>query len=199
MSGTDAIGIERLEALLAGEAPLTAPEARRAALLAELRSGTLHAPEALRARVLAQRPARSRLLRPVPLPRRRALVLVPALVALALLAAAVHGIVSPSPRAAAPAATAEQLAPSVKSPVAGAPAVGDSSRAKPAPARAHGSSRASRTLGSAARFLALEGLVALALLPVAAFALALVRARRRRDERRLLGATAPRRRGDLME
>ena len=37
MTASDAIGFERLEALLAGDAPRTTDEARRAAVLAQLR------------------------------------------------------------------------------------------------------------------------------------------------------------------
>ncbi len=46
MSATDAIGIERLEALLGGDAPRTGDEARRAALLGELHGATLRAKRA---------------------------------------------------------------------------------------------------------------------------------------------------------
>ena len=92
MSASDVIGSERMEALLRGDAPRTAGEERRAALLDGLRAAQLRAPEALRARVLAvapeRRPARFRL------PSRRlVLVLVPAAAAIAVGAALVHGLV----------------------------------------------------------------------------------------------------------
>jgi hypothetical protein len=198
MAGTDTIGSERLEALLAGAEPCTAAEARRVELLAELRRATttLLAPEPLRARVLAQRPARARLPRPLLSFRPRALVLVAVVLAFALGAAAVHGVVSPQPRTAAGSSSAaEQAAPTVTAPDAG------SSRTKPAPSATQGSSRASRMLRSALRFLALEGLVVIAVLVVAAAGLGLARARRGREERRLLGSgtSPPGRRGDLME
>jgi hypothetical protein len=57
MSAADAIGVERLEALLRGGEPRTPAEERRATLLAGLRAASLPAPEALRARVLASAPA----------------------------------------------------------------------------------------------------------------------------------------------
>ena len=67
MSASDVIGSERMEALLRGDAPRTAGEERRAALLDGLRAAQLRAPEALRTRVLAvapeRRPARFRLRR----------------------------------------------------------------------------------------------------------------------------------------
>jgi Domain of unknown function (DUF4349) len=90
MSATDAVGAERLEALLRGDAPRGPAEARRAAVLSELRSGALQAPERLRARVLAPAPGR----RSVALlpPRRLALVLAAAVLLVALGAAAVHGL-----------------------------------------------------------------------------------------------------------
>ena len=92
MSASDVIGSERMEALLRGDAPRTAGEERRAALLDGLRAAQLRAPEALRARVLAPapepRPSRFRL------PSRRLVfVLVPAAAALAVGAALVHGLV----------------------------------------------------------------------------------------------------------
>ena len=90
MSATDVIGIERLEALLRGDAPRTPEESARNALLSELRAATLRAPEALRERVLATAPARRRLALPRP-SRRLALVVVPAALGLAVAAALVHG------------------------------------------------------------------------------------------------------------
>lgn len=92
MSASDVITFERLEALLRGGAPRTPEEERRAALLASLRGGALQAPEALRERVLAVGPARSPR-RFVAQPRRFALVAVTAALAIAVAAAAVHGIV----------------------------------------------------------------------------------------------------------
>jgi hypothetical protein len=196
MAGTDSIGSERLEALLAGAEPCTAAEARRVELLAELRSGFLPAPEPLRARLLAQRPARARLPLPLLSFRQRAVVLVAVVLAFALAAAAVHGVVSPQPRTAAgSSSTAEQAAPATPAPAAG------SSRTNAAPSAAPGSRRVSRLHGSALGFLALEGLVVIAVLVVAAAGLGLARARRGREERRLLGSgtSPPGRRGDLME
>lgn len=100
MSATDAIGLERMEALLRGDAPRTPAEQRRSALLDELRETTLHAPDALRARVLAPRPAP----RGFALPRLRlALVAAPAALALALAAAALHGVTRPERKVATPA------------------------------------------------------------------------------------------------
>jgi len=196
MAGTDAIGSERLEALLAGDSPRTAAEVRRAQLLVELRGGPGHAPEALRTRVLEQRPARARLPRPLRSFRPRALVLAAAVVAVGFAAAAVHGVVSPQTRAAAvPGSTAEQAAPTVTPPTAG------SAPARQAVPATQGSRRASRMVGSALRFLALECLVAGAVLVIAATVFGLVRVRRSRAERLLLGsgASPPRGRGDLME
>jgi len=60
MPTRDAIGFERLEALLAGDAPRTTDETRRAALLAQLREASLDAPQALRSRVLADAPSARR-------------------------------------------------------------------------------------------------------------------------------------------
>src|SRR5260370_39649618 len=91
MSATDAIGPARLEALLGGDAPRTAVEERRMALLGELRSATLRAPDALRARVLASAPAPRRSFAPRP-SRRLVFVVVPAALAFALVAAIVHGL-----------------------------------------------------------------------------------------------------------
>ena len=196
MSATDTIGIERLEALLAGAEPGTPAEARRAALVAELRGGALRAPEVLRSRLLARATAGARRRQPLLGSRGRALLLVPAVLALALLVAGVHGLVSPSPRPAA--VTAEKAAPSVEAPASTSPALGVSSRAKQAQP-VGGSSRTSRVLRSAAGFLALEGLVVGSVLVVAGLALALARVRSRREERRLLGTSPAGRRGDLME
>jgi Domain of unknown function (DUF4349) len=91
MSATDAIGVERMEALLRGDAPRTAAEGKRSVLLGELRGGTLRAPDALRTRVLASRPEPRgfALRRPS---WRLALVVVPAALALSVGAALVHGL-----------------------------------------------------------------------------------------------------------
>lgn len=96
MSASDAIGLERLEALLAGDAPRTSDETRRADLLAQLRSTTLSAPETLRARVRATAPSRNRSFgwRPS---RRFVFVAIPAACALAITAAIVHGLTTGSP------------------------------------------------------------------------------------------------------
>src|SRR5438046_2672175 len=91
MSATDVIGTEGLEPLLRGEAPRTPDEARRHALLGELRGVTLNAPESLRARLAAPAPARRRVAAPRP-SRRLALVVATAALALAVLAAVVHGV-----------------------------------------------------------------------------------------------------------
>src|SRR4051794_15994906 len=90
MSATDAMGAERLEALLRGESPRTPVEERRSALLAELRRTTLRAPDPLRSRVLGARPEPQglRLRRPS---WRFALVVLPAALGLAVAAALVHG------------------------------------------------------------------------------------------------------------
>jgi hypothetical protein len=88
---SDAIGFERLEALLAGDAPRTTDEARRAAVLGQLRETTLSAPEALRSRVLATAPARQRSFAWKP-SRRLVFAAVPAAFALAVTAAVVHGL-----------------------------------------------------------------------------------------------------------
>src|SRR5947207_10387029 len=90
MSATDVIAPERLEALLRGEAPRTADERRRHVLVDELRAASVRAPEELRDRVLPAAPAR-RSLGTVRPSRRLALVVVPAAVALAVVAAIVHG------------------------------------------------------------------------------------------------------------
>jgi len=96
MSATDAIGLERLEALLGGDAPRNEAETRRAALLADLRGATLHAPETLRSRVLASRPSpRGSFFAQRP-PRRLALVVLPAALAIAVTAAIVHGLTTGS-------------------------------------------------------------------------------------------------------
>jgi hypothetical protein len=124
------MSVERLDALLRGDEPRTAAEARRAALLGELRAATLHAPPALRARVLATGAAQRRLSLP---PRRLALVVVPAALAVALLAAVVHGIVGssgsrPKPLSivAEPAAPKRELAPQVQGSAAAPTTVGGS-------------------------------------------------------------------------
>jgi hypothetical protein len=93
MSATDAIGLERLEALLGGDEPRTAAEIRRAALLADLRGATLPTPGALRSRVLESRPAPRR--RPF-VSRRLAFAVVPAALAVAVTAALVHGLTTGS-------------------------------------------------------------------------------------------------------
>jgi hypothetical protein len=94
MSATDAIGLERLEALLGGDEPRTAAETRRAALLADLRGATLQAPESLRSRVLEARPVpRRSFFSP---PRRLVLTVVPAVLAIAVTAAIVHGLTTGS-------------------------------------------------------------------------------------------------------
>jgi hypothetical protein len=91
MSTTDAIGPARLEALLGGDAPRTADETRRAALIGELRQASLRAPDALRSRVLASAPAPRRLRVPRP-SRRLVFVALPAALGLAVAAALVHGL-----------------------------------------------------------------------------------------------------------
>jgi hypothetical protein len=91
MSATDAIGLERMEALLRGDAPRTQAEEKRSALLGELRGTTLRAPDALRTRVLATAPVQRQgfaLRRPS---WRLALVVLPATLAIAVAAALVHG------------------------------------------------------------------------------------------------------------
>src|SRR5258706_3031792 len=99
MSATDAIGLERLEALLGGDAPRTAAETRRAALLADLRGATLHAPDALRSRVLAARPLPRRSFLSQRPSRRLVFAVVPAALAIAATAAIVQGLTtSSSPR-----------------------------------------------------------------------------------------------------
>jgi hypothetical protein len=91
MSASDVIAVERLEALLRGDAPRTPEETRRAGLVAAVRGGSLSAPAELHARVLAAAPAPRR---GVALPPRRlALVVVPAALAIAVGAAVVHGVV----------------------------------------------------------------------------------------------------------
>jgi hypothetical protein len=93
MSATDAIGLERLEALLGGDAPRTDAETRRAALLADLRSATLRAPDALRSRVLEARPVPRRSFFSQ---RRLVFAVVPAAFAIAVAAAIVHGLTTNS-------------------------------------------------------------------------------------------------------
>ena len=95
MSASNAIALERLEALLAGDAPRTTDEARRSALLAQLRGATLSAPEALRSRVLAGAPSRRRGFAPRP-SRRLVFAVIPATLALAVTAAIVHGLTTGS-------------------------------------------------------------------------------------------------------
>src|SRR5260370_5325349 len=87
----------RLEALLAGDAPRDADEARRVALLDELRGATLRAPDALRARVLASAPAPRRTFVPRP-SRRLVFVAVPAALGIAIAAALVHGLTGSGPQ-----------------------------------------------------------------------------------------------------
>jgi hypothetical protein len=99
MSAIDVMTVERLEALLRGDAPRTPEEIRRAALVAALRGGSLSAPEALRAHVLAGARAPRRGVGLAP--RRLALVVVPAALVLAIAAAVVHGIVGSGARPAA--------------------------------------------------------------------------------------------------
>jgi hypothetical protein len=91
MSATDAIGLERMEALLRGDAPRTPAEANRTAVLDDLRAATLRAPDALRTRVLAATPAPVRRFAPWRPSRRFALVVLPAALAIAVTAALVHG------------------------------------------------------------------------------------------------------------
>lgn len=95
MSANSVIGPKRLEALLAGDTPRTTDEARRAALLAQLRGATLSAPEALRSRVLSATPSRRRAFAPRP-SRRLVFVVLPATLALAVAAAIVHGLTTGS-------------------------------------------------------------------------------------------------------
>jgi hypothetical protein len=198
MAATDPIGFERLEALLRGQEPATQGERRRAALLAELRAGSRPAPARLRARVLSAKSPPRWL--SVGLPSRRlALVLVTAAAGVAVLAAAVHGVVSPEPRAAG-AFSARASAPVAKA----APAIGSAPAPEAAPrATAPARGRSGRIVHSGLGFLALEGRLVLAvlasilgLLALVAAGLAVGEARRRRDGRRLLSSG---RREDLME
>ena len=94
-ASSNAIGVERLEALLAGAAPRTTDEARRAAVIAQLREATLSAPEALRSRVLATAPSRRKAFAPRP-SRRLVFAVLPATLALAVTAAIVHGLTTGS-------------------------------------------------------------------------------------------------------
>jgi len=132
MSATDAIGLERLEALLGGAAPRTDDETRRAALLGELRGATLRAPDALRARVIAAAPAPRRSFAPRP-SRRLILVAIPAALGLAVAAALVHGLTGSSgPRpvslaAHSPAAVGEKAPSTFKSFTVPSAGVGGSS------------------------------------------------------------------------
>jgi hypothetical protein len=101
MSASDVIGIERLEALLRGDAPRTDAETARAMLFAELRGATLRAPDALRARVAAAVPTPRR--RELRLPSRRLVfVAVPAALAVAVGAAVVHGLAGSGTKTAQP-------------------------------------------------------------------------------------------------
>ena len=132
MSATDAIGLERLEALLGGAAPRTDDETRRAALLGDLRGATLRAPDALRARVIAAAPAPRRSFAPRP-SRRLILVAIPAALGLAVAAALVHGLTGSSgPRpvslaAHSPAAVGEKAPSTFKSFTVPSAGVGGSS------------------------------------------------------------------------
>jgi hypothetical protein len=90
MSASDVITVERLEALLRGDPPRTSEETRRVRLVTALCGGSLPAPEALRARVIANAPVQRRR---HSVPRRLALVVIPAALAVAVGAAVVHGIV----------------------------------------------------------------------------------------------------------
>lgn len=133
MAASDVIAAERLEALLRGDGPRTADEARRAALIAGLRAAPLQAPETLRTRVLAAAPARRRR-RPAPPPHRLALAAVSAALVTAVAAAAVHGIVRSGPRRAAPPPVAAQegvakAPPAVTSTGSGGVAAAPSSKA----------------------------------------------------------------------
>jgi hypothetical protein len=94
-ASSNAIGVERLEALLAGAAPRTADETRRAAVISQLREATLSAPDALRSRVLATAPSRRRAFAPRP-SRRLVFAVIPATLALAVTAAIVHGLTTGS-------------------------------------------------------------------------------------------------------
>jgi hypothetical protein len=91
MSATDAIGLERMEALLRGDAPRTPTEAKRTVLLDDLRAATLRAPDALRTRVLAVTPAPVHRFAPRRPSWRFALVVLPAALGIAVTAALVHG------------------------------------------------------------------------------------------------------------
>ena len=96
MSASDAIGFERLEALLAGDAPRTTDEARRAAVLARAARATLQ-----RARGAALRACSRRALAPARRSRsgRRGgscFAVIPAALALAVTAAIVHGLTTRS-------------------------------------------------------------------------------------------------------
>jgi uncharacterized protein DUF4349 len=100
MPASDVITVERVEALLRGDPPCTADETRWAGLVTALRGASPAAPEALRARVLAAAPA-ARRRHSLP-PRRLALVVLPAALAIAVGAAVVHGIVGSGPTVAGP-------------------------------------------------------------------------------------------------
>jgi hypothetical protein len=126
MSASDVITVERLEALLRGDPPRTREETRRSGLVTALRSGSLPAPEMLRARVLAAAPAERRR-HSVP-PRRLALVVLPAALAIAVGAAVVHGIVGSGSN------TAVGTPPVERQLVHGGSAAEGSATAKPLPA-----------------------------------------------------------------
>jgi hypothetical protein len=129
MSRSDTIGRERLEALLAGDAPRTSDETHRVAVLDQLRAATLTAPEALRSRVLEAAPSRRSAFAPRP-SRRLVFAVIPAAFALALTAAIVHGLTTDS---GSPVVT-HHVAPSAKqfaTPEAGATSSGGSAQAAP--------------------------------------------------------------------
>ena len=116
MTASNAIGAERLEALLAGDAPRTSDEERRAAVLDQLRAATLQAPETLRSRVLTVAPSRRRAFASRP-SRRLVFAVIPATFALAVTAAIVHGLTTSSgaPVARAPVTSVSHgVAPSAK-------------------------------------------------------------------------------------
>ena len=151
MSASDAIGIERLEALLGGDAPRTPAEVRRAALLVDLRGATLRAPDAVRARVLAARSASRRTFFAQLPSRRLVFVVVPAALALAVTAAVVHGLTTGSGSGAQPVSEGASTvvhgaAPNAKSfakptravGVAGAGSTVDSAQATVAPSTGSG-------------------------------------------------------------
>jgi len=129
MSRSDTIGRERLEALLAGDAPRTSDETHRVAVLDQLRAATLTAPEALRSRVLEAAPSRRSAFAPRP-SRRLVFAVIPAAFALALTAAIVHGLTTDSGSP----VVAHHVAPSAKqfaTPEAGGTSSGGSAQAAP--------------------------------------------------------------------